>query len=164
MNFLSEPLNDTHVRDDFSCGKVILDRYLKLQANQDIRKKLSACFVIANNENSVIGYYTLSSSSILTDSLPSSMRKKIPQSYETVPVILLGRLAVDLRYMGQHLGGDLLLDAMKRSLAASVVVGSSAIVVDPLDEEAKTFYLKYGFAQLDNGKMFIPMKDISAVL
>ncbi len=164
MNFLTEPLNDKHVRDDFSCGKLVLDRYLKVQAGQDIRKMVSACFVIADNENSVIGYYTLSSSSIPVDSLPASMRKRIPQSYRTVPAILLGRLAVDLRYRGQHLGADLLLDAMKRSLAASLVVGSSAVVVDPIDEEAKTFYLKYGFTQLDIGKMFIPMKDIAAVL
>jgi predicted GNAT family N-acyltransferase len=164
MSFLSEPLNDKHVREDFSCGKVVLDRYLKVQAGQDIRKMLSACFVIADIENSVIGYYTLASSSIPAESLPSSMKKRVPQSYKSVPVILLGRLAVDLRYRGQHLGGDLLLDAMKRSLAASLVVGSSAIVVDPIDEEAKTFYLKYGFSQLDNGKMFISMKDVSAVL
>jgi predicted GNAT family N-acyltransferase len=164
MNFLSEPLNDKHVRDEFFCGKLVLDRYLKVQAGQDIRKMLSACFVIADNGNSVIGYYTLSSSSIPVDSLPSSLRKRIPQSYRAVPAILLGRLAVDLKYRGQHLGGDLLLDAMKRSLAASLVVGSCAIVVDPIDEEAKTFYLKYGFTTLDNGKMFIPMKDISVVL
>lgn len=164
MSFLSEPLNDKHVRDQFSCGKEALDRYLKIQAGQDIRKMLSACFVIADDDNAVIGYYTLSSSSIQMDSLPSSMKKRIPQSYKTIPAILLGRLAVDLRYKGKHLGADLLLDAMKRSLAASLVVGSCAVVVDPIDEEAKSFYLKYGFAQLDNGKMFIPMKDIAAVL
>lgn len=164
MNFLSEPLSDNHIRDDFSCGKSVLDRYLKIQAGQDTRKQLTACFVIADSEDAVFGYYTLSSSSIQTESLPPSMRKKIPQGYKTVPVILLGRLAVDLRYRGQHLGEDLLLDSMKRSLAASEVVGSIAMVVDPLDEEAKSFYLKYGFTQLDNGKMFISMKDISAVL
>ena len=164
MSFLSEPLSDNHVRDKFSCGKEVLERYLKLQAGQDIRKMLSACFVIADEDNAVIGYYTLSSSSIPTDSLPSSMKKKVPHNYKTVPVILLGRLAVDLRYRGRHLGADLLIDALKRSLAASTVVGSTAVVVDTLDEEAKTFYLKYGFSQLENGKMFVSMKEVSAVL
>lgn len=164
MSFLSEPLNDKHVRENFSCGKEILDRYLKVQASQDFRKKLSVCFVIANDNYAVIAYYTLSSSSIPPDSLPAYMRKKIPPSYNTVPVILLGRLAVDLKSQGQHLGADLLLDAMKRSLSASLVVGSCAMVVDPIDEEAKEFYLKFGFKHLDNGKMFIPMKDIAAVI
>jgi predicted GNAT family N-acyltransferase len=148
MNFLSEPLRDNHIRDDFSCGKPVLDRYLKIQAGQDIRKKLTACFVIADSDNAVFGYYTLSGSSIQTELLPLSMRKKIPQGYKTVPVILIGRLAVDLKYRGQHLGGDLLLDAMNRSLAASLVVGSIAVVVDPIDEDAKSFYLKYGFIPL----------------
>jgi GNAT superfamily N-acetyltransferase len=164
MSFLSEPLNDKHARENFSCGKDVLDRYLKVQANHDFRKKLSVCFVAADVNYAVIAYYTISSSSIPSDLLPAYMQKKIPSSYSTVPVILLGRLAVDLRFQGQHLGADLLLDAMKRSFSASLIVGSCAMIVDPIDEEATAFYLKFGFKQLDNGKMFIPMKDIAAVI
>jgi ribosomal protein S18 acetylase RimI-like enzyme len=164
MNFLSEVLNEKHARENFSCGKDVLDRYLKVQANQDIRRMLSVCFVYVDHDYAVKAYYTLSSSSIPSDSLPGYMKKKIPPGYNTVPVILLGRLAVDLKYQGQHLGADLLLDAMKRSLSASLVVGSCAMIVDPIDDEAKAFYLKFGFEQLANGKMFIPMKDIAAVL
>lgn len=165
MKNFTEVLNRSHqnLKKNFLCGKDLLDNYLKQQASQDIRKKLSVCFVLVDEvENHIKGYYTLSNNSISFDFVPDSFKKNIPKSYSSIPVTLLGRLAVDKKYMGKGIGKMLLIDAMKKSYEISNVVGSFAVVVDPIDKEAKAFYSKFGFILLpDSGKMFLPMKTIS---
>lgn len=163
MSYLTEPLNSTHKKRDFNCGKKLLDDYLHTQAKQDIKRRLSACFILSGDGDSVRGYYTLSSTSISRELLPEPIIKKLPPSYRNLPATLLGRLAVDSNHKGQRLGELLLLDALKRSYEVSLSsVGSMAIIVDPLDEEAVRFYKKYGFILLpDSGKMFITMDTLS---
>lgn len=163
MSQISEPLASTHKKSYFSCGKELLDTYIQKQANQDVKRKLSTCFVINDAETNLIkGYYTLSSSSVLSEYIPDRIRKKLPRSYESIPTILLGRLAVDSRFQGQGIGQMILIDALKRSFELSKTIGSFAVVVDPIDQEAERFYDKYGFIKLpDSGKMFMPMKTIS---
>lgn len=162
MNYEIEPLNSTHIRKNFSCGKSILDDYIKIQASQDIRRKLSTCFALTDEKNNVIGYYTLSNTSIERAILPNEIIKKLPPSYKNLPATLLGRLAVDKNYFGRKLGEFLLIDAMKKSvLVAKESIGSMALIVDPIDEIAIAFYTKYGFILLpDSGKMFLPMQTI----
>lgn len=163
MSQLSEPLNSTHKKSEFSCGKEMLDVYIRKQANQDIKRKLSACFVIIDTKiNLIKGYYTLSSNSIPLEFIPSQLQKKLPKSYQSIPTILLGRLAVDNKFQGLGIGKLLLIDALKRSVELSKTIGCFAIVVDPIDQEAEKFYDKYGFIKLpDSGKMFIAMKTIN---
>jgi GNAT superfamily N-acetyltransferase len=109
------------------------------------------------------GYYTLSNSSISKDLIPIDIQKKLPPSYTSIPVTLLGRLAVDQRFHGKGFGKLLLIDALFRCHQLSKTAGSFAVVVDPIDEAAEAFYTKYGFIKLpDSGKMFLPMKTISA--
>ena len=94
--------------------------------------------------------------------LPEQISKKLPASYQSLPATLLGRLARDLKYNGERLGELLLIDALKRSYDASLRIGSIAVVVDPIDEAAQNFYLRYGFIDLpDSGKMFLSMKTIA---
>ncbi len=161
--FLSELLNSSHKKSDFSCGKKMLDVYIHKQANQDVNRKLSACFVISKNKTGLIkGYYTLSNNSIPLSDIPNKISKKLPKSYESIPTILLGRLAIDNKFQGQGIGKILLIDALKRSFEISKTIGSFAVIVDPIDENAESFYNKYGFIKLlDSGKMFLPMKTIS---
>jgi GNAT superfamily N-acetyltransferase len=163
MSQISEPLNSTHKKSDFSCGKEMLDTYIQKQANQDVKRKLSVCFVITELQTKLIkGYYTLSNNSVPLKFVPDSVKKKLPPSYETIPTTLLGRLAIDERYQGQGMGKLILIDALKRSYEISKTMGSFAVVVDPIDQEAENFYNKYGFVKLpDSGKMFLPMKTIS---
>lgn len=163
MSQISEPLNSTHKKSDFSCGKEMLDTYIQKQANQDVKRKLSACFVINETETNLIkGYYTLSNNSVASEFIPEQIRKKLPRYYETIPTTLLGRLAIDDRFQGQGIGKLILIDALKRSYEISKTIGSFAVVVDPIDQEAENFYNKYGFIKLpDSGKMFLPMKTIS---
>lgn len=140
----------------------MLDVYLHRQAKQDVRRKLSACFVVTDPSTQLIkGYYTLSNSSIAYKIVPENYQKKLPKAYSSIPTTLLGRLAIDTRFQGEGLGKFLLIDALKRCFETSEIMGSYAVIVDPLDEDAETFYSKYGFIKLpDSGKMFIPMDTL----
>jgi len=162
MTYLTQFLQSGHNRNDFHCGKEMLDNYFRQQAGQDVKRKLAACFVWTDPANNRIkGFYTLSGNSVPMVHLPEKIRKKLPFTYLSVPVTLLGRLAVDLEYQGKGTGRLLLLDAMKRSFDLSKSIGSFALAVDPLDADAGDFYEKYGFIRLsDSKKMFLPMKTI----
>jgi len=145
----------------FNCGNQLLNDYLKKQAKQDVNRDLSACFVLVDPSDVVKGYYTLSANSIKRDAFSEELIKKLPPSYEDIPTILLGRLAIDESIKGNGWGEILLLDALNRSLSISESVGTIAVIVDPIDEKAQAFYLKYGFIMLPtSGKMFLPMKTI----
>lgn len=162
MSQISEPLNSKHKKSNFSCGKEMLDNYIHKQANQDIKRKLSTCFVIKDPQTDLIkGYYTLSNNSIPLEFVPHEIQKKLPKSYKSIPTTLLGRLAIDNKYQGQGIGKLILIDALKRSYELSKSIGSFAVIVDPIDQEAEQFYEKYGFIKLpDSEKMFLPMKTI----
>lgn len=161
MSYITVPLGSSHKKETFACGKPMLDNYLKKQAGQDIKRKLAACFVL-EEEKQIKGYYTLSSASVGRETLPGDIIKKLPPAYSDLPTILLGRLAVNKIEQGKGFGESLLLDALKRSYFVSLQVGSMAVVVDPLDEEAGSFYSQYDFIWLpDSGKMFLPMGTIA---
>lgn len=164
MNYLTVQLNTNHKKKDFDCGKPLLNNYLYHQAKQDVKRRLSACFILEDNDNHIKGYYTLSSSSIKKELVPGDVMKKMPPTYNHLPVTLLGRLAINNSCKGQGLGELILLDALKRSYENSLTIGSIAVVVDPLDDDAIKFYAKYGFLLLpDSGKMFLPMVTIAAL-
>ncbi len=162
MIYITVPLDSSFKKEDFYCGKSLLDDYLHKQASQDIKRKLSVVFVLPHEEVRIKGYYTLSNNSIPREFVPDTVLKKMPKTYLNLPTTLLGRLAVDGNFMKQGLGELLLLDALKRSYDISTKsAGSIAVVVDPLDIDAKRFYSKYGFIELpDSGKMFLPMNVI----
>ena len=161
MSYLTTLLETTHEKAKFSCGKSMLDNYIQKQAKQDVKGKVSACFVKSDNGKEIKGYYTLSNGSIPRSQLPESIIKQLPK-YKDLPVTLLGRLAVDNKFQGQKLGKLLLIDALKRSYdAASSSTASMAVIVDPIDQEADDFYAKYGFMSLpDSTRMFIPMQTV----
>lgn len=163
MNILL--LDKNHSRKNFTCEEDSLTEYIRTQVNQDIRKRLATCFVAIDENQTVIGYYTLTSESLGRDSIPENYIKQVPKNYNA-PVILLGRLARDLNAKGTGLGEHLLLDALYRSYNLSQEsIGAMAVVVDPINKNAVAFYKKYGFEQLpDSKKMFLPMKTIKQLL
>lgn len=164
MSYQSVLLNTTHKKSEFYCGISLLDNYLHKQAKQDSSRYLTACFVIVNHSNEIKGYYTLSNSSIDSVLLPEKISVKLPPSYHNLPVTLLGRLARDTRFKNERLGEVLLLDALQRSYDASFTIGSMAVIVNPINETARNFYLKYGFIDIpDTDKMFMSMKLISTL-
>jgi predicted GNAT family N-acyltransferase len=151
-----------HDRSKFSCEEKSLTEYIQKQASQDIKKSLAACFVVLNSNDQIIGYYTLSNDSISRTEIPEVYRKKVPRNYD-VPVTLLGRLARDITAKGTGLGELLLLDALNRCyITSKSTIGSMAVIVDPINENAVSFYSKYSFILLpDSGKMFLTMKTIA---
>ena len=158
-------LEKTHNRKNFICEVDSLTEYIRKQVSQDIRKRLATCFVAIDNEQNVIGYYTLTSESLGRELIPEKYLKQVPKNYNA-PVILLGRLARDITTKGTGLGEYLLLDALFRSYnLSSESIGAMAVVVDPINEKAFEFYKKYGFEQLpDSEKMFLPMKVIEQLI
>ena len=164
MSIKIELLNSSLNKKNFRCGKEMLDNYLHTQASQDVKRKLCVVYVMFEG-TTIKGYYTLSNASIPAELMPEDVKKKMPRSYEALPVTLLGRLAIDEKFKGQGLGGIILLDALKRSYEiANQSLGSIGVVVDPLDSEAMAFYDNFGFTSLpDSGKMFLAMADIASL-
>jgi GNAT superfamily N-acetyltransferase len=144
-----EPLAAHHDRRSFRCGHDALDRYLREQASQDVRRGIARVFVAvaAASPDRVLGFFTLSATSITASQLPREIARRLPR--HPVPAALLGRLAVDRSIARRGLGGILLADAIKRTLLASTTVAIAVIVVDPIDEAARSFYAAHGFRSLE---------------
>jgi predicted GNAT family N-acyltransferase len=154
-------LNDAHDRSGFTCGVESLDRYLKTQAGQDVRRKAKAVFVLSWEAapGPVLGYYTLSAMAISQGEVPEAARKHVPR-YPLVSCTLIGRLAVARHQQGQRLGSILLADALQRAFESADTVGSSMVVVDSLDEAAAGFYAAHGFVRLpDSLRLVMPMRQ-----
>lgn len=155
-NLIIEELGTHHNRTEFSCGIQELDRYIKEQANQDVKRKITRIFVASSN-NKVVGFYTLSAMSVSRDSLTADIVKKIPKY--PVPAVLLGRLAADKTYQGKHLGKALIINAIKRVLSVSLTIGVYALIVDAKNDTAASFYKHFGFIEFANNpkSLFLPL-------
>lgn len=163
-----ELLNRKHNRDTFSCGIEFLDRYLKRQANQDSKRRISRVFVACGSqegsqegfqETEVLGYYTLSTFALDLSALPEKIAKRLPR--HPVLAALIGRLAVNTSMQGQGVGGLLLANAIRRTLAVSDEIAIFALVVDAIDDKAEVFYSHYGFSRLaaSGTRLFLPLKS-----
>ena len=158
-------LQKEHERQNFTCGSPTLDRYLKNQARQDSDKRVAAVFALVQPPASqVLGYYTLSASTIHADEVPPEFARKLPR-YPQLPVTLLGRLAIDQGLKGQGMGQFLLMDALHRSLQAAAGIAAMAVVVDAKDALAADFYQHFGIIPLNLSisRLFLPMKTIATL-
>jgi ribosomal protein S18 acetylase RimI-like enzyme len=153
------PLEAAHDRTIFDSGSAPLDRYFRHQVTQDIRRRVTACFVAVTPDQRVAGYYTLASASILLSDLPAATAKRLPR-YPSVPAVRMGRLAVRRDFQGQGLGGALLADAMER--AARSEIAAFSLVLEAKDESAAAFYRHNGFIPLPDSPMtlFLPLATI----
>jgi GNAT superfamily N-acetyltransferase len=139
-----------------------LDRYFRTQAGQDARRHIAAPFVLMDDDDRVVGYYTLSSTSVALADLPASVTKRVPR-YPTLPATLLGRLAVDRRQQGQGLGRLMLADALHRVWRSEIA--SFAVIVDAKDEAAARFYAREGFMPFPDRalKLFMQMETVASL-
>lgn len=160
--FVLARLSPEHDRSRFECDAPPLNRYIKEQATQDMRRRVAACFVAVTDEQRIAGYYTLASASIWLSDLPISISKKLPR-YPSVPAVRMGRLAVDQAFKGQGLGAALLADALHR--AASAEIAAFALIVDAKDAAAAAFYAHHGFIALPDTPMtlFLPLATVRAM-
>lgn len=137
------PLEAGHDITDFDCGEPALDDWLKRRALKNQAAGASRCFVIAEGRR-VIGFYSLSAGALGLAEGPNRLRRNMP---DPLPVLLLGRLAVDRCWQGRGLGQALLRDALLRALAVSAEAGIVAVLVHALTDAARNFYLGQGFAE-----------------
>ena len=154
--FRVAPLDAGLSRAAFDSGCEPLDRYFRQQVTQDVRRRVAACFVALTADDRVAGYYTLASGSLLLADLPPATAKRLPR-YPTVPVVRMGRLAIDLAFKGQGLGGALLADALTRATHSEIA--AYALTVDAKDHTAAAFYLHHGFIALPDQPLtlFLPL-------
>ena len=156
-----EPLEPDHLVDAFSCGKPELDDWLKSRAGPS-EAKSARTYVVCEGRR-VVGYYCLAAGGVMRESVPGKFRHGLPTS---VPVMIMGRLAVDLSCHGRGIGSHLLADAMRRTVLVARQVGVRALLVHALDETVLPFYLRHGFKPLSAGSrtLFIPMETIVSAL
>jgi GNAT superfamily N-acetyltransferase len=136
------PLAAAHLLDAFECGEPSLDEWLKRRALANQASGASRTFVVADATGKVMGYYVLAAGGMSHDLATSGVRRNMP---DPVPVLVLGRLAVDRSAQGMRLGAALLQDAVKRAAAVAENAGVRALLVHALHDRAKSFYEGYGF-------------------
>lgn len=148
VSYTIGPLTQNVDTAGFDCGEIALNAYLQRYASQDIKRGVARVFVAspADLPQEAAGFYTLSAASIAAETLPETLRKKLPRY--PIPVAMLGRLAVSTKAQGQGLGSILLADACRRVIAASQTLAVSAIVVDAKSAQAAAFYAHFGFIEL----------------
>lgn len=160
-----EPLAPRHDRSGFTCGKAALDRYIRQQASQDVRRGVASVFVASAPEQPgrILGYFTLSAASVAPAALPPEMARRLPR--HPIPAALIGRMAVDLSVARRGLGAILVADAVQKAMAAARIVAVSVIAVDPIDDEARAFYATFGFRALHGPerRMFLALAQTGAV-
>jgi GNAT superfamily N-acetyltransferase len=136
-----QPLTTEHNLETFACGVPALDDWLKRRALHNEFEGGSRTLVACEGAR-VVAYYSMAASSVLPAIATGRVRRNMPNP---IPVILLGRLAVDAAWKGRGLGGDLLRDAVLRALSAGATIGVRAILVHAISAEARTFYERFGF-------------------
>lgn len=156
--FTVEPLGSSHVRAGFSCGIAELDRYFMEFVSQDIKRRVSNCFVACDESGVVAGYYTFAATGIPFTDLPDDETKRLPR-YQLLPAGLIGRLAVDHRYAKRGLGSSLIVDAVARSMRSEPAI--FALVVDAKNQLAADFYQHLGFRPFVSRPMslFLPISE-----
>jgi ribosomal protein S18 acetylase RimI-like enzyme len=138
----------------------LLDRYLHELATQDIRRRISNCFVACDASGVIAAYYTFAASSLPLTGLPPEEVKRLPR-YGVLPAGLIGRLAVDQRFRGRRLGSALVIDAVRRAAGADPAI--FALVVDAKDMAAVAFYENLGFRRFVSRPMSLYLPIATAL-
>jgi len=141
-----EQITKQHDRKSFDCYVPELNNYLQKQAMQHAKSGVSRTFVLINENNDIQAYYSLSMGSIDKSLLPKNLQKRFP--HHPLPIVRLGRLAVDKNYQRQGLGKRLLVHSLKKCNLLSKEIGMVAVVIDAKDQQAKDFYLQFEFESL----------------
>ena len=152
-----EPITSTHILTDFNCAVSSLNDWLKQQALKNEVSGASRTFVVCKDLQ-VIGFYALAVGSVNRQEAPGKIKRAMP---EPIPVMVLGRLAVDIHWQKNKIGRGLLKDAVLRTFKAAKHAGIRALVVHALSEEARNFYLRHGFQEspLNQFTLMLPLTD-----
>jgi GNAT superfamily N-acetyltransferase len=156
-----EPLNKNHCIKNFESGVESLDEWLKNKANKNQESGASRTFVVCHEER-VVAYYVLASSAVDSNAATGRFRRNMPNP---IPVVILGRLAVDKSCQGIGVGRALIRDAGLRLIHAADTIGIRGLLVQAISSQAKAFYEKVGFecSPLDPMTLMITLNDLKAV-
>lgn len=157
-----EPLGPHHDLDAFSSGAESLDQWLRRRALKNQASGASRTFVACEDVR-VVAYYSLASSAVTVDAAPGRFRRNMP---DPIPVVVLGRLAVDRTRQGKGIGRALVRDAGLRIIQAADSIGIRGVIVHALSAEAKAFYERIGFepSPLDPLILMVTLGDLRASL
>ncbi|PIG93825.1 GNAT family N-acetyltransferase [Gloeocapsopsis sp. IPPAS B-1203] len=157
-----EKLNSSHQIENFDSGNTQLDEWFKRRALKNELEGASRTYVLCAGEV-VVGYYCLANGAVAQTSATGRVRRNMP---DPIPVMIIGRLAVDCHWQGKGIGRSLLRDAIIRTLQAAEIAGIRAILVHALSQDAKQFYEKCGFtaSPFDSMTLMIKVKDAIASL
>lgn len=157
------PLDSKMKLSDFDCGSSVLNTYLKKYAKRNDKSGVSKVMVACQEDvpEKVIGFYTISAGQMEFSSLPPVYKAKLPRY--PIPIVRIGRLAIDLSMQRKGCGEELLMHAFKKIIQVAEKVGIVAVVVDAKDEKLKKFYEKFGFVAFQDRplSLFIPMQKIT---
>lgn len=156
-----EKLTAAHSLADFDCGSEPLNRFLKSFALSNQNSGSSVTYV-ALVGSAVAGYFSLVVGEAAFDDAPERLAKGLPRY--PIPVMIIARLAVDLRIRGRGFGAALLADAMRRTLAVADIAGIRGVVVHAKDAHAAEFYARFGFSPFPKKPLVLYrlLKDIRA--
>lgn len=157
-----QPLAARHEVQSFACGTDSLDQWLRRRALKNQATGASRTFVVCEDDR-VLAYYALASSAVILDAAPGGFRRNMP---DPIPVVVLGRLAVDLSRQGQGLGRALVKDAGRRVIQAADIIGIRGLLVHALSMDARNFYERIGFepSPLDPMTLMVTLADLQASL
>jgi GNAT superfamily N-acetyltransferase len=157
-----EPLRAEHVVSQFCCGVESMDSWLRQRAMKNQLTGASRTFVCCD-EARVLAYYSLASSAVAPNSAAGRFRRNMP---DPIPVVILGRLAVDKSLHGKGIGRALVRDAGLRVIQTAETIGIRGMLVHALSEEARDFYLRVGFepSPVEPMTLMITTGDLVAAL
>lgn len=152
------PLTAAHHLSDFECGEETLDQWLKQRALRNEGRGASRTYVVCVDHH-VVGYYCLATGSVRSELAPGRIRRNMP---DPIPVMVLGRLAVDLAWQRYGVGKALLRDAILRTVQVSEIAAVKALMVHALSERAKRFYEDHGFypSPTHPRTLFLPVSKV----
>lgn len=159
-SFVSVSLTPDHDMTRFDCGNEVLNSWLATQALR-AQQYRNASTTVWLDGNRIVAYYSIAPTQIEPTGLPRSVR----DGYSHVPAYVLAKLALDRSLHGRRLGGQLLRDALTVLDAVIERAGGTVIVVDPIDENATSFYLHYRFHQIPgSNRLYLPAKSVHAIV
>jgi ribosomal protein S18 acetylase RimI-like enzyme len=161
--FRVEMLAPEHDRKSFSCGTEALDSYFRERAGQDIKRRVSNCFVLLDADGAVAGFYTFAATSLPLTELSELEKKRLPRC-PLMPAALIGRLAIDQRFRNQGLGSALVIDAAVRAARSDPAI--FALIVDAKDETAAAFYRHLEFRHFESRplSLYLPVATALSAL
>jgi GNAT superfamily N-acetyltransferase len=162
MLYAPEPLRAEHRVKDFTCGVLSLDTWIAQKARLNSVSGASRVFVVADENNDVAAYYSLSAGALTRMEIPNSARPNTPTA---IPILVIGRFAVDLRFQRAGVGRSLLQDALVRCARVGREVGYMFVAVHPANETAAHFWKRWGFKDAPSNPpcLLLPISEVLAL-